>query len=204
MTLTTLALFAIALFLTAIAPGAIVIAIMARVGAKGWRSVMPFVVAIWIGELIWLSAALGGLALLAATFQQVFELLKYAGVAYLLWLAWRTWKAPPAITSSADLPKRDSAFGMFIAGMVLALASPEIMIFHLALLPSLIDMQTIGLGTWALLLLVTFIIIAVTDIFWITMAMLGRRFMTTPKAAKTMNQVSACALAGAATVIATR
>jgi len=46
--------------------------------------VLPFLAAMWIGEAIWLSFAVLGLAVIAETFQLLFAIVKYLGVAYLL------------------------------------------------------------------------------------------------------------------------
>ena len=48
----------------------------------------------WIGEAIWLSLAVFGLALVAQTFHLAFVALKWLGVAYLVYLAWKMWTAP--------------------------------------------------------------------------------------------------------------
>ncbi|MGH6906934.1 MAG: LysE family translocator, partial [Aestuariivirga sp.] len=57
MDLTILALFAAALFINAGSPGPSIAALVARVLTRGWRSVLPFLAAMWIGEAIWLSMA---------------------------------------------------------------------------------------------------------------------------------------------------
>ncbi len=46
------------------------------------------------GDAIWLSLAVWGLAALASTFHMAFLVLKYAGVAYLIYLSWKMWVAP--------------------------------------------------------------------------------------------------------------
>ena len=61
---------------------------------SGLRDVLPFLAAMWLGEMVWLTVAVTGLAVLAQTFHGLFMLLKIAGVLYLLWLAWQMWTAP--------------------------------------------------------------------------------------------------------------
>ena len=87
----TLILFASALIISAGSPGPSIAALVSRVLTCGWRDVMPFVAAMWIGEAIWLSCAVAGLASLAESYYTVFEVLKYAGVTYLLYLGWQMW-----------------------------------------------------------------------------------------------------------------
>ena len=57
MHLTSLLIFAAALFVAAGSPGPSIAALVARVIAKGFRDVFPFLLAMWIGEAIWLSLA---------------------------------------------------------------------------------------------------------------------------------------------------
>src|SRR4051794_19694988 len=97
MHLSALLLFAGALLINAGSPGPSIAALVARVLAHGSRGVLAFVSAMWIGEAIWLAFAVFGLALLAQTFYWAFIALKYCGVAYLLYLAWRMWTAPTVI-----------------------------------------------------------------------------------------------------------
>ena len=101
MDVTALAIFAGALAISAGSPGPSIAALVARVITKGWRDVLPFLAAMWIGEGIWLSFAVFGLAMVAQTFQLAFVALKWAGVAYLCWLAWKMWTAPVDVKEGA-------------------------------------------------------------------------------------------------------
>src|SRR3546814_9022647 len=63
--LSALLLFAGALLIAAGSPGPSIAALVARVVTAGWRGVLPFIAAMWIGEAIWLSLAVWGLAAVA-------------------------------------------------------------------------------------------------------------------------------------------
>src|SRR3546814_10860572 len=97
-------------------PGPSSAALVARVVSAGWQGVLPFVAAMWIGEAIWLSLAVWGLAAVAESLHLLFTVIKYLGVAYLLYLAWRMWFAPLEIGSEA-LPQSRSAGRLFAAGL---------------------------------------------------------------------------------------
>src|ERR1700741_5178933 len=106
MSLTSLLIFAGALIVAAGSPGPSIAALVARVIAKGWRDVLPFLAAMWIGEGIWLSLAVFGLAFVAQTFHLAFVLVKWLGVPYLAYLAWKMWTAPVKLREGA-LPQND-------------------------------------------------------------------------------------------------
>lgn len=88
-----LTLFIGALLIAAGSPGPSIAALVSRVITGGWRGVLPFIAAMWIGEVIWLTLALAGLSQLAAQFHLGFVVLKWLGIAYLLWMALGMWRA---------------------------------------------------------------------------------------------------------------
>ncbi len=99
MSFSSLLLFA-GVYLAAVAtPGPGVAAIVARVLAQGLKGIAPFIAGFVVGDLIWLAVAATGLAMLAREFAALFTIIRYAGVAYLLWLAWRIWRAPAGAVS---------------------------------------------------------------------------------------------------------
>lgn len=203
MTLASVLVFAAALFVAAGSPGPSIAALVSRVLTKGWRDVLPFLVAMWVGETVWLSFAVAGLSAIAESFQPVFIAIKWIGVAYLLYLAWKMWFAS---TDSADgeLPESRSAAKMFFAGLTVTLGNPKIMMFYVALLPSIIDLNGVTLIGWLELVAAMLIVLATVDILWIMLANKARKFLKSPRALRIANRISAGTMAGAAAAIATR
>lgn len=199
-----LTLFAITLLVAAGAPGPSIAAMVFRVLTRGWRDIMPFVAAMWIGEAIWMTGAIVGLAALAETFQFALTVLKYFGAAYLAYLAWQMWHAPVPTESDLATPEASSKLSMFFAGLSLTLGNPKIVIFYVALLPTLIDLQDISLAGWATLCGVMLIVLAMIDISYIVLASRARRYLKSPIAIRLANRVGACAIGGAAVFIASK
>nr|WP_153352708.1 LysE family translocator [Endobacterium cereale] len=195
--------FAATLFVAAGSPGPSIAALVARVLSKGWRNVLPFIAAMWVGEAIWLSLAVAGLAAVAESFQPVFVAIKWIGVAYLLYLAWRMWTAP-ATVGGEDLPESRSGMKMFLAGLTVTLGNPKIMIFYVALLPSIIDLAGVTLIGWAELVAAMIVVLATVDVAWMALAAKARQFLKSPRAVKIANRISAGTMAGAAAAIAAR
>lgn len=202
MELATLGLFAAALFVNAASPGPSVAALVARVLSSGLGSVLPFVVSLWVGEAIWLTAAVFGLGAILERFGALLGILKIAGVIYLCWLAWQMWHAPVADTG-ADLP-RGSAARMFLAGLAVTLGNPKIMVFYLALLPALVDIPAITALGFVELLAVAIAVTVLVDLGWALAAMRARGFLRSPRTRRIANRVGAGTMGGAAIVIATR
>jgi threonine/homoserine/homoserine lactone efflux protein len=193
--------FAIALTFAAGAPGPSVGALVARVLTRGFRDVLPFLMAMWIGEAMWLAVAVTGLATIAAQFAVLFTLFKLLGVAYLLFLAWRMWKA--AGDAAPDfVPEAQSAWQMFLAGMMVTLGNPKIAVFYLALLPSLVDLRRITVGAWAQLTVIMLVVLMGIDLGWAAAAVRTRRLLVNRRNRMVANRVSASVMAAAAVGIA--
>ncbi len=203
MELSSLLIFAGALFVAAGSPGPSIAALVARVLTGGWRSVLPFLAAMWIGEAIWLSLAVWGLAFLAESLHLVFMAIKYLGVAYLLYLAWRMWTAPVERREEA-LPRQKTAGKLFAAGMAVTLGNPKIMVFYLALLPSIIDLASVTLLGWAELTATMLIVLTLIDFAWAAAASQARKALRSRRAVQAANRLSATVMAGAAAAIAAR
>ena len=199
----TLATFAGALVLNAGTPGPSIAALVSRVITNGWRDIMPFLAAFWIGEVLWLTVSMAGMTALAERFYTGFQILRWAGIAYLVYLAWKMWHSPVA-EKTDELPKRQNPWSMFAGGMALTLGNPKIMVFYLALLPSLIGPQAFNLGTWIPIAFTCFVVLMVVDCSWVAAANVARRFLQTPRAMRITNRISATAMGGAAAVIASR
>ena len=203
MDLASLMIFAGALLVAAGSPGPSIAALVARVITRGFREVSPFLFAMWIGEAIWLSCAIFGLAFIAETFQWAFLAIKYAGVIYLLYLAWKMWTAPVAV-HEGDIPQAASHWKLFLAGMAVTLGNPKIMIFYLALLPTIIDLSAVSLVGWAELTITMLLVLVAVDIAWAMAASHARRLLRSARAVRIANRASASLMAGAAAAIATR
>ncbi|MEX2692500.1 LysE family translocator [Rhizobium mongolense] len=203
MTLTSLIVFAGALFMAAGSPGPSVAALVARVLSKGARDVLPFLAAMWIGEAIWLTCAVAGLAAVAETFHLAFVAIKWLGVCYLLYLASKMWFASYD-ASEEKLPEAQSAAKLFFAGMTVTLGNPKIMMFYVALLPSIIDIHSVTIVGWTELVATMFVVLILIDVSWALLAAKARGFLKSRRAIRIANRASAGTMAGAAVAIAMR
>jgi threonine/homoserine/homoserine lactone efflux protein len=203
MELSALLLFAGALLINAGAPGPSIAALVARVLTHGWRNVLPFAAAMWIGEAAWLIAAVIGLAAVAETFHWLFVAIKWCGVLYLLYLAWQMWHASDHPGPTPEF-RPGSSTRMFLAGLTVTLGNPKLMVFYMALLPALIDLDQVGALGLGELTLVLLAVLSVTDIAWIFAAARARHLLTSPRALRIAHRASATAMGGAATAIALR
>jgi threonine/homoserine/homoserine lactone efflux protein len=76
------------------------------------------------------------------------------------------------------------------------------MVFYLALLPTIVDLDRVGGTAWLELTAVTLFVLMSVDLGWALLAVRARRLLTSRKAVKIANRTSATMMAGAAAVIA--
>ena len=142
MDLSTWLTFFAAAWAISLSPGAGAIAAMST-GlnhglARGWPIVLGLVAGIWT-QIVVVGIGLG--ALIAAS-SLAFLIVKWAGVAYLVWLGIRQWRAPaaPLVASTAE-PTGVSGRGLFGRGWMVNAVNPKGTVFLLAVVPQFLDLS---------------------------------------------------------------
>jgi threonine/homoserine/homoserine lactone efflux protein len=206
MTLYGLAVFSVVYGLAVASPGPGVAAIVARSLARGTRGAPAFIAGFLIGDLVWLTVAATGLAALAQTAYEIFVAVKYAGVAYLLYLSYRMWKsaAKPIESESGTIDASQKPLRLFLGTLALTLGNPKAIVFFLALLPTVVKLETLtAAGFFEIASVICVVLPVVLGTYAYAAARAGR-LLRSPRAVRMVNRGSATAMAGAAVVIATR
>ena len=194
----TIAMFVAPYALAAAIPGAAQSVLVARIAAYGPRRAVAFAAGMVGGNALWLLAAALGLAVLAAKFVVVFSAIKWIGLAYLVWMAWKLWTAHP---SAAAAPAGRTGF---LSGAALTLGNPKAVVFYSAVLPQVIDLN----GVSSLDLAAIFAIGAVTDACvqgsYILLVGRARRLLAAPHRMRKINRTAAVTIAGSALAIAAK
>ena len=185
-------------------PGPGVAAIIARSLAHGFKGAPAFVAGFVVGDLAWFSIAATGLAALARTAATVFVAIKWAGVVYLLYLAWKLWTAPAERVAVKDDDDRQHGWRAFVASLMLTLSNPKAILFFLALLPTVIDLASLNAVRFLEISVAIAIVLPAVLFAYVFLAARARELFTTPKAVRRLNRSSGVAMAGAAVVVATR
>lgn len=126
--------FWITTFIVVASPGTGAVYTIATGLGRGGRASVLAAFACTLGIIPHLVAAMMGLAALLHTSALLFDLVKYAGVAYLLWMAWQTLREKGAMRISGDDTAR-SARRVIVDGIALNLLNPKLSIFFVAFLP---------------------------------------------------------------------
>ena len=199
-----LLIFVATLFVAAASPGPGIAAIVARVLGRGLNGAVAFTAGLAVGDVVWLTIAVLGLAAIANTFHVVFQVIKYVGVVYLLYLAYRLWTQAVEAGGVVAETSTDKPVRLFLAGLAVTMGNPKVMVFYLALLPSLIDLQAVTLLGWLELSLVTLSVLAVVFGSYVLLAARTRDLFTSPRAIRMVNRGTGAVMASAAVAIAAK
>lgn len=136
---------------------------------RGARAGLIAAVGCTLGILPHLAAAVTGTAALLQASGIAFEVVKFVGVAYLLYLAWATWRDNSALTlQPAEAPK--PALRVIASAIAANLLNPKLTLFFFAFLPQFVPQhgghQLISmLGLSAVFMLMTLVVFALYGLF---------------------------------------
>jgi len=203
MDITSLRVFAAAYLAVVALPGPSVTALIARVLARGLPGTGFYIVGIIAGALTWFTVAATGLAAIATAFAPLFVAIRYAGAAYLLYLAWKFWTAPARTMDAADASP-DGRCRLFVTGLAMHLGNPKAIVFFLALLPNVVPLEKLTLLGFAELAMVIAVVVTGVLTGYAFAAARARRLFTSPRASKLINRGGAAVMAGTAAAMAAR
>lgn len=193
MTFATWWLFVVVVFFLAATPGPNMLHVMSRSVQVGLRRSVWAMAGCLSALMLALCASAAGLSAVLAAFPRLFDALRYAGVAYLLWLGVKSWRAgddaaDPIGTSAglAAVPARH----LYRRALMTGLSNPKLIVFAGALFPQFIHQDAPRLPQLAILI-GTF---AAVECAWYGVYALGgrrlARHLTKPGRQRLFNRVT--------------
>jgi threonine/homoserine/homoserine lactone efflux protein len=165
--------FLITSFIVVLVPGTGVIFTVSTGLAQGRKASVFAALGCTAGILPHLMATVLGLAAVMHTSALAFQTLKYAGVAYLFYIACATWRDKSAFTIDGN-PATSTATGLVVKAFLLNILNPKLTIFFLAFLPQFIQPGTTTPLFQLFLLSATFM--AMTFIIFVVYGFLAHAF----------------------------
>ncbi|QJW57461.1 Homoserine/homoserine lactone efflux protein [Serratia plymuthica] len=200
MDITTLLLYVIAVSAVTAIPGPTMLLALNNGATKGIKVAACGIAGAALSDLILIGAVGCGLGTLLQASEQLFTLVKWAGAAYLLYLAYQLWQAPPSGIQSLSLPHETAARSgqaAFMRSLLVALSNPKGLLFFSAFLPQFIRPEAAIALQYTLLALVT----ALIDIALMSLYAIGGHHAMRALSAvalRWLNRGCACILAGLA------
>lgn len=145
MTLHAWWLFVVAIVLLCGTPGPNMLHVMTRSVAFGARRSMAAMAGCLTALVLVLAASAAGVSALLAAWPRVFDALRYAGVAYLIFLGIKAWRGAgqgdgaPIDIGNDTIPSTPSAGRLFRGGFVIGISNPKLLLFAAAFLPQFVN-----------------------------------------------------------------
>ena len=130
--------FLITSFIVVVSPGTGVLYTLAAGLSRGAPASVVAAFGCTIGIVPHMAAAIMGLAALLHTSALAFQVFKYLGVAYLLYMAWSTLRERGALRVEKEAGAR-SAVQVTVTGILINILNPKLSIFFLAFLPQFVS-----------------------------------------------------------------
>lgn len=201
----TLAAFFATALLLAVVPGPDNVFVLTQSALRGRRAGLYVVLGLCCGLIVHTVAVALGVAALFERSRLAFDLLKYAGSLYLLYLAWQALRAPVAEPGDGSAPERGPGLKLFLRGIVMNVTNPKVSIFFLAFLPQFVDRAAGHVVAQMLALGATFILatLLVFGVLALSAGVAGQRLIRSARAQRWMNRVAAAVFVGLAAKLAT-
>lgn len=164
MSLQLYAAFILTCAVMAIIPGPTATLIVANALRHGTGAGLKNVAGTQMGLAVMIAVAGIGLTSVIAMVGQWFDLLRYAGAAYLVFLGWKMWRAPAFDLHGADgIAAREPRGGFLLQGALVALSNPKMLLFFGAFFPQFIDPARPYVPQIALMGVTSMIVAALSD-----------------------------------------
>jgi threonine/homoserine/homoserine lactone efflux protein len=158
----TLALFAGAALALLVVPGPAVLYIVTQSIEHGRRAGLVSMLGVQTGGLVHVAAAALGLSALLVQSAVAFNVVKYAGAAYLVFLGLRKLLSRERFETTGERPPR-RLDRLFAQGVVVNVLNPKTALFFFAFLPQFVDVDAGSVGLQIATLGVVFILIAIVS-----------------------------------------
>ncbi|HTV69263.1 MAG TPA: LysE family translocator [Rhizobiaceae bacterium] len=183
----------VALVAYAASPGPLMAVLVARSLGNDWKGATVFAAGLCVGEVIAVIAVVLGIGLWAQTNPELLAIAKYAGAAYLFWLAAKMWRDRASV-SAAQLGKA-GWLASACAGLALCLGNPATLLMQMLLLPLVAPAGVTSFEHMALVVLVTFAAFGIVFFGTIPLARQLNRIISSPGSSSTVNRMTAGAIA---------
>jgi homoserine/homoserine lactone efflux protein len=172
-------------------PGPIVTLVISTAATKGVRAGLITVAGTSSGTAVLLIAIALGLDWVLSHAVYLFELLRWAGAAYLIWLGIQAWRH-----AGQERPVSPGHHVQFFRGVLVALSNPKTIAFFTAFLPQFVDPNRRAEPQLAIMCAVSVLLAVISDSCWAIAAGMGRDWFMKPARAKLLGRASGVTLMG--------
>ncbi|MCP4329781.1 MAG: LysE family translocator [Alphaproteobacteria bacterium] len=185
-----------------VAPGPSTLLVVAHGLSFGRRPTMATILGVISADSTHVVVAAFGLTALLAISAQVFTVMKWVGVAYLIYLGIRYWRAGPIDLGGGAQNGQGSTRKRFLQGYLVTLTNPKPILFYVAFFPQFLD-PAAAQGPQFAIMGATFVAIAFAVMsLYATFAGRVRRWFNTSRRQLLLNRGAGTVLIGAGLILA--
>jgi threonine/homoserine/homoserine lactone efflux protein len=136
------AAFVVASIILLVIPGPTIIMVISQALAHGRRVALASVIGVGLGDLLATSLSIAGAGALLAASASLFQVLKYIGAAYLVWIGYKMWRAPvtlPDMSGADAVEAPANTVAIFRDSFLITALNPKGILFFVAFVPQFID-----------------------------------------------------------------
>lgn len=188
--------FALAVLLFLMLPGPGTFAVLTSSAQGGIRGGYAALLGLMLGDVILIVLALAGVAALLNARPDLFRIVQYLGVAYLVWVGLQLLLKPGGGGNTTLLPIRNAKY--FRQGFLITLINPKAIVFYMAFFPLFIDpSQHFGLVTFAaMMIIIASLTLAYGSLLIFGGNVLARRLSANPRVGRIASRIAGIALIG--------
>lgn len=184
--------FLVITMILVITPGPIVTLVIATGASRGIPAALTTVAGTTIGNFVLISAIAFGLNWVLKYSGELFDILRWIGAAYLIWLGVKAWRN----SERADALSPPSGRFDFWRGFAVAMSNPKTIAFFTAFLPQFVDPGLPVERQLVVMCIVSVLLAACSDAVYGIAAGFGRAWFLKPGRAKILGRLSGLALIG--------
>ena len=142
--------FLLTAFVVCVTPGLGVVYTLSATLGGGWRAGLWATIGCTLATVFHMVVAMAGLAAVLHASAVLFQTIKYAGVAYLLWMAWAVLQDKGSLSIAPAAPAPAAPATRILArGVLLNILNPKLPLFFVAFLPQFLPAEGAGLAQMA-------------------------------------------------------
>ena len=192
--ITDLALYALAVFILFLTPGPVWVALLARTLSGGFQAAWPLALGVSLGDAAWPLLAILGVSWLVNEINGLMHIMRILGaLMFLIMGTLLITRADRALGSNSRLT-RPGMWAGFVAGVLAILSNPKAILFYMGVLPGFFDLTQISNTDVFTIVLVSVLVPFLSNLTLIAFVHQIGQALRAPSAVKRINIISGCLL----------
>jgi len=188
--------YCLAVAILVLIPGPIVTLVVATSLSRGSRSGLATVAGASIGNAILLGATAVGLVAFFALLSEIFQLVRWAGAIYLIWLGIRAWRVQREQGVAIAPAATRSLRALFLQGFLVAITNPKAIVFYIAFLPQFVDPHLPAAPQLVAMIGTMIVMALLSDSAYALLAGRARHWFAAPERRRLQSRISGTLLIG--------